>query len=264
MAELGPAGAPLDGVRVVVTRAEAQAEGLATALADAGAVVETLPLLEVQPPADPGPLAEAAASLREWSWVVFTSANAVRALLPPGGARPWPAHVRAAAVGPATSLSLQVAGVAPALVAERPRAEGVLAALLPRLAAGDRVLLPQAEDARPVLAEGLSAAGIDVRAVVAYRKALPADAPARAARIFGEGPLGWVTFTSPSTARALAGVFGDGWPARRRGLLAASVGPVTSSALRALGVAPAAEAAAPSDRAMVEAIVAAHRAGASA
>ena len=248
--------APLAGLRVVVTRAEAQAAGLVEALAAAGAVVETLPLLAVGPPADSAPLAAAAAALGDWSWVVFTSANAVRALHPAG--RDWPARTRVAAVGPATALALRAAGVAPALVAERPRAEGVLAALLPRLGPHDRVLLPQAEDARPVLADGLRAAGVEVQVVVAYRKAAPPEAPARAARIFGGGPLGWVTFTSPSTARAFAALFAESWPARRPGLLAASIGSVTSAALRDLGSPPAAEAATPSDRALVEAIAAGH------
>lgn len=254
------ASAPLTGVRVVVTRAAAQAEGLVAALAEAGAVVESLPLLAVAPPADPTSLAAARAALGDWSWVVFTSANGVRALLP-SGASAWPARTRAAAVGPATELALRAAGVVPALVAERPRAEGVLDALLPRLGPRDRVLLPQAEDARPVLRDGLRAAGVEVGAVVAYRKAVPPEAPARAARIFGGGPLGWVTFTSPSTARAFATLFAERWPAGRASLLAASIGPVTSAALADLGVVPAAEAAAPTDRALVEAIAAAAAGG---
>ena len=251
------ASAPLAGLQVVVTRAEAQADGLVEALAAAGAVVETLPLFVVAPPADSAALAAAAAALGDWTWVVFTSANAVRALRP-AGARAWPARTRAAAVGPATELALRAAGVTPSLVAARPRAEGVLAALLPRLGPHDRVLLPQAEDARPFLADGLRAAGVEVQVVVAYRKTVPPEALARSARIFGGGPIGWVTFTSPSTARAFAALFGESWPARRPSLLAASIGPVTSAALRDLGAAPAAEAATPSDRALVEAIAAAH------
>jgi uroporphyrinogen-III synthase len=156
-------------------------------------------------------------------------------------------------------MALRVAGVVPALVAARPQAEGVLEELLRRVRPGDSVLLPQAEDARPVLADGLRAASVDVHTVVAYRKAVPPDAPERAARLFAHRPLGWVTFTSPSTARTFAALFGERWPARRDTLLAASIGPVTSVALRELDVVPAAEAAAPAEGALVEAIVAAHR-----
>jgi uroporphyrinogen III methyltransferase/synthase len=244
-------------VRVVVTRAEHQAAGLAAALVRLGATVDTLPLLAVLPPADPAPLAAAAARLAGNDWVVFTSANAVDAFAPHAPAA-WPAAVRVAAVGPATAAALARRGVEPSLVAGRTQAEGVLAELLPLLGDGARVLLPQAADARTVLAAGLRGAGVDVDVVVAYRKALPPDAPARAAALFGDGPLGWVTFTSPSVARGFAGLFGDAWPARRQTLCAASIGPVTSEALRACGVVPAAEAATSADDELAAAIAASH------
>ena len=251
-----PASRGLAGVRVVVTRAEHQTGGLAGALSALGATVETLPLLAILPPPDPAALAAAAARLREHAWVVFTSANAVEAFLRLVPGR-WPGVVRVAAVGPATALALGRHGVEPALVAGTSQAEGVLAELLPRLLPAARVLLPQAADARPVLRDGLRAAGASVEAVAAYAKGLPAEAPRRAEAIFGSGPLGWVTFTSPSVVRAFAALFGDGWPERRSTLLAASIGPVTSEALRACGVTPAAEAPRPGDGELAAAIAAA-------
>jgi uroporphyrinogen-III synthase len=246
---------PLDGVRVVVTRAEHQAHGLADALAAAGAQVERLPLLAVLPPEDPRPLQHAARSLDGYAWVAFTSANAVRALLPllPGG---WPPGVAIAAIGGATAQALADAGAPATLVASRAQAEELAAELLPHLAAGQRVLLPQAADARPALGAGLRAPGVEVDAVVAYRKTLPPEAPARAAALFGDGPLGWVTFASPSAVRSFALLLEPRWSERRRTLRAASIGPVTSEALRALGVVPAAEAKGAADAALVRAIVA--------
>jgi len=250
---------PLAGQRVVVTRAEHQSEGLAALLVEAGATVERLPLLAVMPPDDPAPLAAAAASVARYRWVVFTSANAVRALFATMPER-WPADTAVAAVGDATAEALGDQDVAADLVAETASAEGLLALLLPRL---DRqpglVLLPQAADARPTLAAGLRAAGHETEVVVAYRKTLPPDARTRAAAIFGDGALGWVTFTSPSIVRGFAGLFGADWQARRRTLHAASIGPVTSEALRTLGVHPAAEAARASDESMIAAIVGADR-----
>ncbi|HEV8630217.1 MAG TPA: uroporphyrinogen-III synthase, partial [Thermoanaerobaculia bacterium] len=145
------------------------------------------------------------------------------------------------------------------LVALQSTGEGLLAELVTRLRhrPGQRILLPQAADARPTLAAGLRAAGMEVDVVVAYRKTLPPDAASRAAAIFGDGPLGWVTFTSPSTARAFAGLFEPRWAARRASLRAASIGPVTSEALRALGAPPAAEARTATEAALVDAVIAA-------
>ena len=248
---------PLAGRRVVVTRAEHQAEELVDFLTAAGATVERLPLLALLLPEDPAPLTAAARDLARYRWVVFTSANAVRALFGAMEDR-WPAGVSAAAIGDATDAALCADGVWPDVVAEDSNAEGLLAELVPRLRhqPGERILLPQAADARPTLAEGLRAAGHDVDTVIAYRKTVPPDARERAATIFGDGPLGWVTFTSPSIARSFAGLFEPRWSERRRTLRAASIGPVTSEALRTLGVPPAAEASKASDEAMVAAIVA--------
>jgi uroporphyrinogen-III synthase len=250
-------GRPLAGLRVVVTRAEGQAAGLTAAFAAAGASIEALPLLAVVPPDDPAPLARAAAELALFDWVVFTSANAVRALLPLA-ADSWPPRLRAAAVGAATAAALRSHGIEPALVAApapgAPGAAGLLAALVPRLDCGQRVLLPQAADALPTLRDGLLAAGISAVAVTAYAKRLPQEAPARAAALFADSPLGWVVFTSPSTARHFAGLFGAEWETCRGELRAASIGATTSSELRRLGVDPHAEAAQPTGADLVAAV----------
>jgi uroporphyrinogen-III synthase len=251
---------PLAGVRVVVTRADRQAGALRAALEAAGATVEALPLLAVLPPSDPAPLAAATGRLDSYRWVVFTSANAVDAVA--DRTVTWPAAVRLAAVGEGTSRALATRSLAPSLIAARTQAEGLLAELLPAVAPGDRVLLPQAADARPVLASGLRAAGVTVDVVEAYRKETPAEAAVRSAALFPAGqPIGWVTFTSPSIAAAFAALFGGDWPAQRASVRAASIGPVTSNALRQLGVEPAAEAARAGDAELVAALLAAHEAG---
>jgi uroporphyrinogen-III synthase len=252
------ADAPLAGVRVVVTRAGRQAGGLAAALAAAGATVEPLPLLEVVPPAEPAPLARAAAELPLYDWVVFTSTNAVHALLP-GAPGALPPRLRTAAVGAATAAALRGLGVEPTLMAwaGNESAGGLLALLLPHLDCGQRVLLPQAADALPTLRDGLRAAGIAAVAVAAYEKRLPPEARRHAAELFAGQPIGWVTFTSPSTVRHFAALFGDDWPPRRAELRAASIGPVTSAELRRHGVEPAAEAARPADAELAAALSAA-------
>jgi uroporphyrinogen-III synthase len=243
---------PLSGLRVVVTRAEHQSEGLAEAFREAGAVIELLPLLEVVPPADPLPLERAAAEISSFHWVAFTSANAVEAFLPISG--PPPSHLRIAVVGPATAEALRARGIEPHLTAHKAEAEGLVADLAPQVA-GKRVLLPQAADARPALLEGLIAAGAEAVAVVAYDKRLPPEAVGRAAELFSTAPLGWVTFTSPRIARHFAELFGAGWERRRGELRAVSIGPVTTAELRRLGAEGIAEAERPGDREMVAAVV---------
>jgi uroporphyrinogen-III synthase len=244
----------LANLRVVVTRAANQSGDLAAAFAAAGARVELLPLLEVVPPADPRPLERAAAELPRYDWLVLTSANAVEALLPLIGGT-LPPTLRVAVVGRATAEALLLRfGVNAELTGERD-AEDLLQSLSPYLEKGRRILLPQAADARPTLAEGLAAAGAEVTAVIAYDKRLPEGTPRRAAELFSSTRIGWVTFTSGRIAEHFSTLFATDWAARRPELQAASIGRVTSAALRRLGVEPAAEAETPSDAALVAAVV---------
>lgn len=254
---------PLRGVRVVVTRPRHQRQGLMRAFREAGAEVEWLGLLEVGAPEDLGPLRRAASEVGSFGWVAFTSANAVVPLLDllPEG---LPPTASIAAVGEATARALRARGVEPRLVSERGTGGG-LAAEMAGVAplAGREVLLPLASDARPELAAGLRAAGAEVTAVVAYEKRVPPEAGRRVAELFPPTePLGWVTFTSPRLAATFADLVdrhAGGWAARRATLLAASIGPTTSRALRRLGVEPAAEAARPGDAELVAAVVRARR-----
>lgn len=244
----------LRGQRVVVSRARHQADELAAVFEGAGAAVELLPLLEVAPPADPGPLEEAAATAGSYDWVVFTSANAVEAFVPllP---EPFPESVAVAAVGPATAQAARRLGVEVHVVASRSDAEGLVVELAPHLLGDERILLPRADDAREAVAEGLEVLGCTVTAVDAYRKRLPADAAARARALFDGREIGWVTFTSPRTVRHFVELFGEDWPRRRQELRAVSIGAVTSRELRRHGVDRIAEAREPSPAAMVRAVV---------
>lgn len=252
--------APLEGVRIVVTRALGPGlDAYLTAFEEAGATALPLPLLEITPPSDPRPLTRAAAELPLYDWIAVTSAHAVRSLVD-AAAGAIPAGIRVAAVGEATARALREYDIEPRLIAERSEAAGLVAELAPQVARR-RVLLPQAADAVSTLAEGLREAGADVVAVEAYAKRIPAAAAEEAAALFAGRPLGWVTFTSPSTFRNFTTVLESAWPERREELLAAVIGAVTAAALRGAGVEPACQAEQPNARSLVEAVVRAHRSG---
>lgn len=245
---------------MVVTRAAHQSGPLCRALEGAGARVEPLPLLEVLP-GDIDEMRQAAAALQPGHWVVFTSSNAVDAFLPkvPAGLR---LCLRLAAVGPATARAIRAYGSEPRLQAERSDGQGLFRALQPHLGPSPKtglspkVLVPQADDARPALVEGLRQLEVELQVVVAYRKALPAAARKWARDIFAQGPVGWVTFTSPRIVRHFFGLeLGDpvSWRQRVAAVKALSVGSVTSAELRRQGVEPAAQAEHPTPEAMAQA-----------
>jgi uroporphyrinogen III methyltransferase/synthase len=163
-----------------------------------------------------------------------TSPNAPRLLLERcgGDARAF-AGVTVAAIGPGTAAALREAGLVADIVAERSVAEGLLEAL-PGDLAGVRALVACPEDARDTLPDGLRAAGADVDVVALYRTL--ATRPRHPERMLLADA---VAFTSSSTvtrfAEALAG--ND-----LTGVRGVSIGPVTSTTARGLGVGLIAEA----------------------
>jgi uroporphyrinogen III methyltransferase/synthase len=163
---------PLFGRQVVVTRAQTQAPALSAHLRDLGARPIEVPTVRIDQPADGGAgLDRAAAELAQgrYDWVVFSSPNAVAALLDRlPDARAF-GQAGLAVMGPGTADALKAWRLVPDLVPERAIAEGLLEAFPDPPGPGSRVLLPRAAEGRDVLPDGLTAAGWDVDAVVAYR-----------------------------------------------------------------------------------------------
>ncbi len=236
---------PLAGRRVLVTRSAQQSGKLSEGLRALGAEAVEVPVIEISPPASYEALDAALRRLDHYDWLLLTSTNAV-----------LPFHVRAMELGVSLSnLKLQIAAIGKATaqaleivvhlkVALTPTeyvAESLVAALKEQIA-GKRVLLVRADVARDVVPDGLRSAGATVDVVDAYRNAMPAAAPAQLCKALAEG-LDAATFTSSSSVTHLAGaatVAGVSFPLK--GVLAISIGPITSQTLRECGWAPAAEA----------------------
>ena len=222
---------PLFGCRVVVTRAREQASMLSERLREQGASVVEVPVIEVTDPLDGGAALRAAAKrVRDYDWLVLTSANgATRFLDQLRDARDL-GGVRVAAIGPGTADVLRARNVQADLVPEEFVAESLLDAFPdPQPADGGTVLLAGAEVARAVLPDGLRAKGWTVDEVDAYRTVAGTPTDDALARI-DEADV--VTFTSSSTVENfLAAVGPDRVPAR-----VACIGPVTAATAREHGL----------------------------
>jgi len=241
---------PLHGRRVVVTRARAQASGLATTLRELGAEVVELPAIRVEPRLDSDAVRDAVAALGEYALVCLTSPNGVRLLFEAlaecarggdGGESPArgsgaPRDARAlagatvAAIGPGTARALAAHGIAADVVPERFVAESLVEALSGVEVEGRRVLVARAAQARDVLPDALRERGAEVDVVPLYEtvREQPDEAAIEAAR-----GADYVTFTSSSTVTNLTEALGDRFPAAAR---VVSIGPITSEAARAAGL----------------------------
>ena len=244
---------PLHGKRVVVTRARAQASGLASSLRDLGADVVELPAIRIQPRLENAEVRAAVESLHAYALVCVTSPNGARLLfeamaLHGRDARAL-ANATVAAIGPGTAAALADRGVIADIVPERFVAEALVEALAEVDVAGRPVLVARAAEARDVLPEALAERRAEVDVVALYEtvREQPDEAALAAAQ-----DADYVTFTSSSTVRNFLDAVGDRFPSGAR---IVSIGPITSDAVREAGLEVAVEAERHTPDGLLEALV---------
>lgn len=246
---------PLFGKRIVVTRPRAQASGMSQMLRELGAQPIEFPVIQIGPAEDYGPLDRAIRKLEDYDWLVFTSANGVRAFFERvdlsvrdlRGLR-----ARLAAIGPATREVLERAHLKVDEVGDEYVAESLAASIGKHSIAGASVLLVRAAAARAFLPEWLRERGAKVEVVEAYRTSAAPNLEERA-RELESHPPDWITFTSSSTVDAFFSAVDAGKLGASR---LASIGPVTSATLGKNGLAAAVEASEHTVEGMLRAILA--------
>jgi len=250
---------PLEGKRIVITRAAAQSDQLARELAIRGAIPVVLPLVSFAEPDDFAPLDRAIASLEQFHWMIFTSAQAVRALaeraqqlqrslLSPES------RLQVACVGPVTEQAARERHLPVQYVARTHKGLALAEELGSRLA-GTKVLLPRSDRANPDLPAALTRYGAEVREVVAYRTLRPTEVNGVNCKTIVDDRADAILFFSPSAVQNFAELFGSerllGSPEK---LAIAAVGPVTAKALREAGVVRAVIAADTTAASVIEAL----------
>ncbi len=254
---------PLQGKRVLVTRAGEQAAAFSDRLVALGAIPVEFPTIRIEPPGDWQPFDVAARRLfapaREpyYAWLVFTSANGVSSFFERinhlGYAVSALDALKIAAIGPSTAATLARYGLQAALVPERFVAEEFIDALIADASrrgetlAGRRVLLARAAEARDVLPTRLEQVGAHVDDVAVYRNMPVAgdDGQGREVmRLLRNCQLDIVTFTSSSTVRNFTQWLAEkdnagkglGLVTDSPRLQIACIGPVTARTARELGL----------------------------
>ncbi|HEY8502681.1 MAG TPA: uroporphyrinogen-III C-methyltransferase [Solirubrobacterales bacterium] len=231
---------PLHGRRVVVTRARAQASGLAATLRGLGAEVVELPAIRIEPRIETEEVRDAVARLGDYSLVCLTSPNGVRLLFEAMEAAGLDARAlvgaTVAAIGPGTARALAEHGIVADVVPARFVAEALVEALAGVEVEGRRVLVARAAEARDVLPDALRERGAEVDVVPLYEtvREEPAAEEVEAAQ-----SADYVTFTSSSTVTNLVEALGDRFPSSAR---IVSIGPITSETAKAAGLEVAVEA----------------------
>jgi uroporphyrinogen III methyltransferase / synthase len=244
----------LAGRTIVVTRAADQAPALVAALEAHGASVLRMGTIRITDDVDGAAIDRALERLPRYDWVVFTSVNGVRrfwSALETRGMTAARLAGRICAIGAATAAAVAEQGLKAALVPADHRGEGAAAALLQAgVGPGSRVLLARAKVGRAVIPEALAGAGASVDDVAFYRTVLAEEGAEAVQAALSEGRVWAIAFTSPSTVRGFVAALGAGLG----GAHAASIGPVTSEALRRAGIPVTVEAAVHTMAGLVEAL----------
>jgi uroporphyrinogen III methyltransferase/synthase len=238
---------PLAGERIVVTRARAQASGLAKTLRALGAEVVELPAIRIEPRIESDEVKRAVEQIGDYALIVLTSPNGARLLFEAMRAAGLDARALAtpekqqvgevgsgaaaktgttvAAIGPGTARTLARGGIAADIVPERFVAESLVESLAEVEVSGKRVLVARAAEARDVIPEHLKGRGAEVDVVALYEtvREQPSAEAVEAAQ-----EADYVTFTSSSTVRNLTEALGGRFPSAAR---IVSIGPVTSEAV---------------------------------
>ncbi len=242
-----PKEKPLEGWRVLTTRASKQAGGLSRPLEDLGADVIEIPTIEIKPPNSFEPMDAALRDIGKYDWLILTSVNGVEALFERlNKLRIEPAklnHLQVAAIGPATKREIERHSLKVAVTPEKYIAESVVEALRGRTE-GKRVLLVRAKVARDVLPTELKKAGATIDVAEAYETHVPSGAKAKLNKLFADASArpDIVTFTSSSTATNFLSLLDKQHRHALREVWLASIGPVTSETLRSAGFKPNIEA----------------------
>jgi uroporphyrinogen-III synthase len=261
----------LTGLRVLVGRAPHQASALSSGLRALGAEVFEIPFIEIRKPRSYQPLDASLKNIRNYDWLILTSVNGVEAvwrrLKILRIAKKALQHLKVAAIGPATRTAFEKQGIKVTVMPRRYVAESVVESLRDRVK-GTRLLLARARVARDVIPLELRKLGAQVDVVEAYETVIPESSRATITELLKDASRrpNLITFTSSSTVRNFVAWVGDKLCGRGRphhtdpfpGIQFASIGPVTSSTLRELGLPVDIEAKEYTIPGLIEAIAAAH------
>src|SRR3989338_3083858 len=225
---------PLFGKRIAVTRTREQSVTLSEKLEELGAETLEFPTIRIEPPQSFAWMDPAIPKLSTYDWVVFSSVHGVRSFFDRLSRLGFDSRrfggCRVAAVGPQTAEALRNYGLRADFVPDRYETKA-LAEAFGRSLKDKKFLLIRAAIAPTELEGALNASGAKTTRVDAYRTLLPKPAP------HISEALDAVTFTSASTVDNFVRLVGlQKVRNLSRKACFASIGPVTSAALRKRGL----------------------------
>jgi uroporphyrinogen III methyltransferase/synthase len=225
---------PLFGKRIVVTRTRQQAGDLSRQLKSFGADVYELPTIRIEPAPNKMEFGQLVLEAHKYEWIIFTSPNGVQSFFDMffkiykdareiGGAK-------LVAIGPGTEKKLREFHLGADFVPQKAVAESLVKELIEHAGSieNQTILWVRPEGARDVVAAALNKEGAIVDEAIAYRTVPETnDITGGHARFRDEG-ADVITFASSSAVDSFMSL---GLPMPEN-LKIASIGPITTTALK--------------------------------
>lgn len=232
---------PLFAKRIIVTRTREQASVLSEKLKELGAEVMEIPTIKVISQKVDEQLKRAFSS-GEYDWIFFTSQNGVgefAAFLKRAGkdSRIF-GRAKICAIGPETAKSLRNIGIMPDYIPSQFVAEAIVKHFKNRRSQSGRshrTLILRAKKARDILPEGLKQIGFEVKIIDLYDVTVPKESVLSLRQALNR-QADFVTFTSSSTVENFIKLLGKDYRHKLHGVKFASIGPITTSALKKFGL----------------------------
>jgi len=195
---------PLQGKKVLITRAKAQVEEFIQKIEEVGGVAISTPLLEIKRnETNEENIKQTLNCLDEFDCIVFTSANGVTYFkkyldqwkIPYSALQ----HMVAASVGRKTSKQMKKLNLTVTVIPEEFVAEKLAEKMKEKLTPDTRILVIRGNLSRPVLIEELTAHGFDVKDLVVYETIHSHSETSKLLSYIERNEIDFITFTSSST-----------------------------------------------------------------
>ena len=201
----------LAGSRVLVTRPEHQADKLSRLIEQHGGIPVGFPTLQIIGVDDKPKATKVITSLSNYQWLIFTSVNAVNfALKAIGGKISQFGAVQVAAIGQATALALESAGIHVSLIPKQGfDSESLLATQSLQEVNDKAVMIIRGQGGREELASVLRSRGAIVDYWEVYKRTLPDYDKSFVASVLEQASLDVVIITSCEALQNLATLVGS-------------------------------------------------------
>lgn len=223
----------LNGLHILVTRPEHQADNLSRLIEEQGGIAVRFPTLEVASRDNACEIKATLANLDKFQWVIFISANAVNFALKANGGKialqipPSPPFAKGgadflppplqkggwggfAAVGQATAQAMKMAGLPVDLVPENSyNSEALLAMPQLQQVEGQSCLIIRGEGGREQLATTLRSRGAEVDYLEVYKRITPRIDSSPVVQLLAQHRLDAITVTSAEALQNLSAMLDE-------------------------------------------------------